>query len=44
MYEGKAPTARHGHTATAIGNMMYIVGGRADKYPCEDVYALNLGS
>lgn len=44
MYEGKPPTPRHGHTATVIGNLMYVIGGKGDEGACGDIYTLNLGN
>lgn len=43
MFEGKAPSSRYDHTATVIGNIMYIIGGKGDHGACSDIYTLHLG-
>lgn len=41
---GACPTARNGHTATLVGNEMYLIGGWLGSTPlaAKDIYVLNL--
>lgn len=43
---GMEPDGRNGHTATLVGNLMYIIGGwlGTGTFASSDVYILNLGT
>lgn len=42
MFEGTPPSPRYCHTATVVGNKMYIVGGKGKNQVYSDIYSLDL--
>jgi hypothetical protein len=36
MVVGESPSARYGHTMTAVGNNLYLFGGNKCSRKCED--------
>lgn len=41
--EGPAPSARSKHSATVVGEYVYLLGGRNGNLPMKDFWRYNLG-
>lgn len=41
--ESRAPSARTKHTATLVGEYIYLLGGRNGNIPLKDFWKYNLG-